>query len=194
VHILVGGWQRRYGIVIQLFATLFVQSCLAGEVIMAAADHQDGHYLLSLDMRIHGKADAVYRVLTDYNHLHLINDSITSSKELDSKANVHRVRIIVRGCVWIFCRTVNQVQVITELSGGYIMFITDPTQSDLRYGHGLWQVIAEGSTTRIKYNADFVPAFWVPPILGPIFFKRTLLAEGQKTINGIERLLQQHQH
>ena len=186
-----GNWQRRGWIAIYLFALSSAQAFATGELISAMVEHQDEHYLLSLDMRIKGKADAVYRVLVDYNHLHLINDSITSSKELDSKGSVHRVHLVVRGCVWIFCRTVNQVQLITELSGGYIMFVTEPTKTDLRYGRGLWQVIDEGSTTRIKYNADFVPAFWVPPILGPVFFKRTLLKEGEKTINGIEHLLNQ---
>ena len=188
------GCHCKYRIAAYLFALTFAQTSVAGDVIKAKVDHKEDHYLLHLDMRIQGKSADVYAVLVDYNHLHRINASIISSKELDSKANVHRVRIVVRGCVWVFCRTIKQVQNITELSDGYIMFVTEPTTSDLRYGRGLWQLIDEGSTTRIKYNADFVPAFWVPPIIGPIFFKRTLLEEGQKTVNGIERLIKQRQH
>ena len=185
-------WQRRVRIASFLLTLSSAQAVAAGEVIKATVDHQDDHYLLHLDMRIQGKAAAVYRVLVDFNHLDRINDSIKSSQDLESKGKVHRVRVVAKGCVWIFCRTISQIQVITELSGGYLMSITEPTKTDLRYGHVLWQVIDEGNTTRIKYNADFVPAFWVPPLIGPLIFKHRLLEEGQKTVNGIERLVTQH--
>jgi hypothetical protein len=186
-----GGWQHRRWIAILLFTLSSIQVCAAGEVIKAAVDHDNDHYLLHLDMRIQAKYAAVYRVLVDFNHLSRINDSITSSKDLGHKENVHRVRIVVKGCVWVFCRSIKQVQLTTELNDGYIMSVTDPTHSDMRYGRVLWQIIDEGSTTRIKYNADFVPAFWVPPLIGPVIFKNRLLEEGKKTVNGIEHLLSQ---
>lgn len=187
-------WQRRIRIAVYLLAFFAGYDCRAGELLNAFVDRREGHYLLHLDMRIAGKAADVYRVLVDFNHINLINDSIKSSQELEHEGKVHRIRIIGEGCIWIFCRRIREVETVTELDGGYIMSVTDPTQSDLRYGRTLWQVIAEGKTTRIKYNADLVPAFWVPPLIGPAIFKKRILEEGQKTINGIERLIQQQQH
>lgn len=186
-------WQHRQRVALYLLVLFSACSSQAGELLNAFVDRREGHYLLHLDMRIQGKSDAVYRTLIDFNHLSLINDSIKSSQELEHKGRVHRVLTAVEGCVWIFCRRIKQVETVTELDGGYIMSVTDPSHSDLRYGRALWQVIDEGETTRIKYNADFVPAFWVPPLLGPMIFKRRLLEEGKKTINGIEHLIQQHQ-
>ena len=161
----------------------------AGELLGANVERRDNHFLLDLNMRIQGKANDVYRVLLDFKHLPSLNDAIKSVQVLEHKGNVYRVRIDVEGCVWIFCRRVTQVQTVTALHYGYIVGIVDPAQSDFRYGRTLWPVIDEGKYTRVQYNADFVPAFWVPPVIGSYLFKRRMLEEGRKTINGIERRL-----
>jgi hypothetical protein len=177
-----------------LLALFTASTCHAGELLEAHVERRDDHYLLHLDMRIQAKYADVLRVLVDFNHIPLINDSIKSSKELAHQGNVYRVYIVGEGCVWIFCRRIQQVEVVTVRNDGYITSVTDPKHSDLRYGRALWHLIDEGKTTRVEYNADFVPDFWVPPLIGPMIFKHRILEEGQKTINGIERLIQQGQH
>jgi hypothetical protein len=186
--------QARIQVAIYLLALLPACACQAGELLEAFAAHRDDHYLLHLDMRIKGKYADVYKILVDFNHIPQVNDSIKSSQELEHHGKVHRVRIVGEGCVWIFCRRIQQVEIVTERDDGYIVSITDPTHSDLRYGRTLWHIIDEGKTTRVQYNADFVPAFWVPPLIGPMIFKHRILKEGQKTINGIERLIQPQHH
>jgi hypothetical protein len=165
----------------------------AGELLNAHVERRDDHYLLHLDMRIKASYADAYRALVDFKHIPLINDSIKSAQILAHKGKITRVRLVAEGCVWIFCRRIAQVQTVTARDDGYIISITDPAHSDLRYGRSLWHLVAEGKTTRITYNADFVPDFWVPPLIGPMIFKHRLLEEGQKTINGIEHLIQQHQ-
>lgn len=182
-------WTCRYCLILLALTVGLGQTCHAGELLEARAERRDDHFLLHVDMRIQGKAKDVYRVLLDFKHLPEINDSIKSAEELSHEGKVYRVRIVVEGCVWIFCRRVKQVQITTELSDGFIMSVTDPDHSDFRYGRALWQVIDEGKYTRVKYNADFVPAFWVPPLIGSYLFNRRMLKEGKKTVNGIERRL-----
>lgn len=145
-------------------------------------------------MRIQGKYADVYRALIDFNHIPRINDSIKSSKVLAHHGNVYRVHIVGEGCVWIFCRRIQQVEVVTVRKDGYLFSVTDAAHSDFRYGRALWHITDEGKTTRVQYNADFVPAFWVPPLIGPMIFKHRILEEGQKTINGIERQLHHPAH
>lgn len=184
-------WQRGLMVVLALMACVSI-SCHAGEVLQAHVERRDGHYLLHLVMRIHAKDSDVYWALLDFKHLPQINDSIKSAKELSHKDGVHRVHIIGEGCVWLICRTIQQEEVVTELANGYLMSVTDPKHSDFQYGRALWHVVDEGKTTRVTYNADLVPAFWIPPLIGPSIFKRRLLREGQKTINGLERHLRTH--
>ena len=174
---------------------LFVSSlsfAQAGELLDAHVNYEDEHYLLHLDMRVLGKSDKIYAILTDYDHLPAVNDTIVSSKLLESKGRQHRVQYESEGCIWIFCRRINQVVIVSELANGYILSETLPAESDLSYGRTLWQVIDEGDTTRLTYDADFVPDFWVPPLIGPMIFKKRILKEGLKTINGIENLANVH--
>jgi hypothetical protein len=182
--------QSSYRSVLCLLLLVTVRASVAGELLHALVTRQDDHYLLHLDMRIQAKRAEVYRILTDCPQLPQVNSAIKSAKELSHKGQVYRVRLISEGCVWIFCRRVKEVDDVTLQDAEYLMVVTDPTHSDLRYGRALWQLIDEGKTTRIKYNADFVPGFWVPPLIGPALLKHVLLKQGLKTINGIERLVQ----
>ena len=177
------------GILLLVSSLSFAQ---AGELLDAHVNYEDEHYFLHLDMRISGKSDRIYAILTDYDHLPAVNDTIVSSKLLESKDGQHRVQYVSEGCVWIFCRRINQVVIVSELANGFILSETQPALSDLRYGRTLWHVIDEGDTTRLTYDADFVPDFWVPPLIGPMIFKKRILEEGQKTINGIESLANVH--
>jgi len=160
----------------------------AGELLYSYIENNGDHYYLSLDMRVEGESSDIYRILTDFDHITDVNDTIVYSKLLKTEGKKHIVHTESEGCVWIFCQRVKQVAEVTELGQGFMMSITDAAQSDLAYGRTLWQVIDEGSTTRIKYNADYVPKFWVPPLIGTSIFKDRMLEEGKKTINGIEKL------
>jgi hypothetical protein len=160
----------------------------AGELLDSYVNEEDDHYVLHLDMRIAASYDAVYAVLMDFSKMAEVNDSIKSSELIESNGKKHKLRFVAEGCVWFFCKKVRQLVTVTELGQGYILSETDPGESDLRYGKTLWQIINEGETTRVKYNADYVPDFWVPPIFGPVIFQNRMLKEGKKTLNGIERL------
>jgi len=179
-----------------LSSLLFV-CCLstswAGELLDAHVNYEDDHYLVHMDMRVKGKRDAIYAIITDFDNITAVNDTIVYSKLLESKGKQHRVHFESEGCIWIFCRRVKQVVTVSEMANGYILSIVDPAESDVKYGRTLWHIIDEGKMTRIKYDADFVPDFWVPPIIGPMIIKQRMLIEGQKTINGIESLANRKQ-
>lgn len=161
----------------------------AGELLNSFVDEVDNHYILNLDMRIDGDYDSVYEVLIDFNHLDKVNQTITSSQLLESSDKIHKVQFMSNGCVWIICQDVNQVVIVTELGNGFIMSETLPDLSDISYGRTLWQVIDEGDSTRIKYHSDLVPDFWLPPFIGSSILQDRMLEEGIKTINGIERII-----
>lgn len=178
----------------RLALCLLLTGCLsspghAGELLQARVQEQKGHYLLHLVMRIHASYTDVLHTLLDFRNLPKINSTIKSAKLLSHKGRVYRVHLVIEGCVWIFCRTIQEEDVVTQLDNGYLSSITDPRHSDFHYGHVLWHLVDEGKTTRVTYNADFVPAFWIPPLFGPAIFKHRLLREGKKTIDGIEYLI-----
>ena len=176
--------------IVLLISLFSVWPCQAGQVLAARAEYRDDHYLLHLDMRLQAQYPDVLRTLLDFPHLPKINDAIKSATVLSQKGNVYRVKLIAEGCIWIFCRRVKQLTTVTVRDDGYITSDTDTKHSDLRYGRELWHIVKEGKTTRVQYNADVIPSFWIPPLIGPALFKHQLLKEGKKTINGIEQLIQ----
>ncbi|MDH5408977.1 MAG: hypothetical protein OEZ33_03450 [Gammaproteobacteria bacterium] len=159
----------------------------AGEVLHSFVDHEDDHFFLQLEMRVNAQLDSVRTVLLDFNKLTKVNNNIIYSRLLESTGQQHKAMVITEGCIWFFCKTLKQVQTIKELPNGYLLVETLPKQSDLEFGNILWHVRAEGKKTLISYSADFIPGFWVPPLIGPWLMNNRLLAEGKETINGIER-------
>ena len=168
---------------------LLTSTSQAGKVSRAHVDYEGGHYLVSVEMKIEARVDAVYAILTDFNHLTALNEVIKVSKLLQSEGKVHVIQLEAEGCVWVFCRRVKQQQRVTELGNGYIQAVTLPDKSDLEYGRVLWHIVQQDGFTLINYHADVVPAFFVPPLLGPYLLKGRMLEEAQKTIEGIERLV-----
>ncbi|MDH5180601.1 MAG: hypothetical protein OEZ39_14850 [Gammaproteobacteria bacterium] len=166
---------------------IFVSPASAGNVVYSHVEYRDGHYLLQLEMQVRADADAVYDVLVDFNYIYTLNDTIKQSKLLESKDKVHKVYIQTEGCIWIFCRAVRQTQKITEQPDRHLLSETIPEQSDLKFGRTLWHIRERDDESIISYRADFVPDFWVPPLIGPWLMKKRLLEEGKKTIYGIER-------
>ena len=170
-----------------LYISILGHSVHAGEVLHSFVDHEDDHFFLQLEMRIRAPLHKVYAVLLDFNHLTRLNNNIIHSRLLASSDKQHKALVITEGCIWFFCKTVTQVQTIQELANGYLLVETLPEQSDLEFGNILWHVRADGKQTLISYSADFIPDFWVPPLIGPWLMNSRLLTEGKETINGIER-------
>ena len=172
---------------------LFSSVSHSGEVIHSYVDHDQGHYLLNLEMGITAPLQNVYAVLLDFNAITELNDSIKVSQLLKQQQNQYTVLLESIGCVWFFCRRIKQVQIVTDIGNGYLQSITDPTQSDMVSGKVLWHVRSDPQNTEqtlITYSADFEPDFFVPPLLGPWLMKKRLLKEGLKTVDGIERKAQ----
>ena len=174
-----------------LLLCMMVGQVQAGKLINAYVNSEDGHYLLNLDMLVEAPLENVYRVLMDAEHLTDLNETIKQSRLLKSKESQQWVYIETEGCIWFFCRTIKQTQLVTEMGGGYITTVTLPEESDMEYGKVLWRLQSQDKQTRINYSADFVPDFWVPPFIGPWLMRNRLLEEGKKTIEGIERRAKQ---
>ena len=170
---------------------LLAGSTQAGEVLHSHVDHDDGHYLLDMEMRIDAPLPRVREVLTDYAHITAINPTVVESTVLISAPPNYRVRVITEGCVLFFCKRMTQFQQVTELASGYIVIVLDTTEGDFTYGRLLWHIQADGDQTRISFSGDLVPDFWVPPLIGPWLLSGVLEEETHKTVEGLERLASQ---
>jgi len=173
---------------------LFIYSTLvnAGDILEAKVTSKDKRYFVSLSVVINADATRVYKLITDYNNLNLISESITESNLIYSLSdNDHRVKVTTNACVTFFCKTIVQVQDVEQLSGMVIVTTSVPDKSDVDYAHARWKITSENGLTHITFNSDLKPSFWIPPLIGPPLIETALKNEALAIIDGLETLAQQ---
>jgi hypothetical protein len=139
-------------------------------------------YSVTFEVVIAASAADVRRMLTDYREWPRLSDSITQSRLVDTDSTgVQRISVTLRSCllVGLFCKTIRQVKDLETLpdgSGYATKFV--PKEGDFASGSESWKILAESNaTTRLRYDATVVPAFHVPPFIGPWLLKRALRRE-----------------
>jgi hypothetical protein len=162
-------------------------SACAGEIRDSSVILADGVYRIAVDARIAAPPDAVFRSITDYDHLSRINHSIEESRIIHTFSPVrHRVRSVIKACILLFCRRVTQVQDISQRDRVRVEADILPELSDFRYGRAVWQLEADGPDTLMHFTAQLKPAFWVPPLIGPWLFENKIVSELLESATAIE--------
>jgi hypothetical protein len=64
---------------------------------------------------------------------------------------------------------------------------TVPRLSDFSYGFTQWDLAPEGNGTRFELRTELRPAFWVPPLLGPMLIEQGLKNSALEALEGLER-------
>ena len=177
---------------------VFGVSCFSG-VGSAAVIHdlkieyRSGRYELVSHIYVDAPREAIFHVLTDYDHFNRISRVYEESGFMEPAADgTPVVYTRMRGCVLFFCKNMTRVERLETREPGFIHTITLPEQSDFRYSISEWILEPEGSGTSVIYRAVLEPDFWLPPIIGPWALKRRLLEGGAGTLDRIESLSQEH--
>lgn len=172
-----------------LCLSLFPLSSYAGEVITASVEYVDKRYIMEVEALISADVHKVKSLLTDYDNLTNLNDAIRESYTVYSLDDIsHRVFVRTEACVSFFCKNITQVQDVEELPGNVIIATVVPKKSDFDYAHARWKISPEGERTRVRFNTDLKPSFWVPPLIGPLLIEKKLRDEVLSTIEGLEKL------
>jgi hypothetical protein len=132
-----------------------------------------GNYRVRMVMLIHAPARYVSSVLTDYKYIYRLNPSITESEILPSpRSGTVRVKTRMQGCILFFCRDVDRVEEVREVNAGHLQAVIIPELSDFTSGSADWRIQPVGDDSRIIYEAQATPAFFIPPVIGSYFVKR----------------------
>jgi hypothetical protein len=174
-----------------LFSTLLFSMLVfparAGDILSSDVTLEAGQYAVTIEAAINAPLNVVYRSITDYNNLATINPSIEESRVLlVMSPDRHRVRSVIKVCILVFCKRVVQVQDVTRVDARTVDAVTLPGDSDFRYGVARWQLTPAGEATRLHFTQEFIPDFWVPPIIGTWLIQRKLLQEVTETAMYIE--------
>ena len=159
-----------------------------GEVVKSTVSHKNGVYNASLVMQINAPTDKVYALFTDYDELARLSDNITDSELIDEDPPEYTVIVKTHNCVLFFCKDLTQTQQVLELGEGYIVFEDIKGQSDFIHAESYWHIFAYKKGTRVTFNSEMKPGFWLPPLIGPWYFKKSLLQETKDMIQQLEKL------
>jgi len=174
---------RRLGAAVLLLPA----SSLAGDILASSVTHDGDSYFLSVTARIDAPIDIVYQSITDFDNLAAINPAIEESQLLAMPgADTRLVRSVIKVCILMFCKRVEQVQDVRMKEAYAIEAVVLPESSDFRSGFARWQLTTSGTSTELLFTNTFEPDFWVPPLIGPWLIKRKLMREVAETAMYIE--------
>jgi len=154
-------------------------------------ERDDAHYRLTSETYFEVSREALYAVLTDFEKFEKFTSAIVESRntEPDEKG---RPGFYARmeGCVLLFCKTFVRVGYLTLSPIAEIVAVSIPEESDFVFSRERWQLTEEGKGTVMKYEFEMIPAFWVPPVIGPFYIQRALRGGAERAVDRIEALAQ----
>lgn len=149
-------------------------------------------YSIAFEATVDATPRQVYAVLSDYARFGELSPAVVSVRVTPAPGGRGvRVRSVLKSCVWVFCRSVVEVQDLVEPDDRTISGRIVPGRGDFERGWTTWRVAAANGRTRVRYEASLVPAFWVPPLIGTWAVARSLRADFEASMPALERLARQ---
>lgn len=169
-------------------------SVFAADILNSEVQYRDGVYRVRFAVRVHARADVVRALMTDYARLSRLSNVVTGAEIVQRFTDGRqRLRLNLRACVWIFCKELRKLQDIATRANGDIVTVAIPAESDFSHAVERWRIVADANDTRaartrIEYESELTPSFFVPPFIGPALIKRALRRELTRSIETLERL------
>jgi hypothetical protein len=178
-----------------LAATL---GALAGSTLAVAATideldvtREHGRYALEANARLDATPESVYAVLTDFddNAYSRISRVYKESRYLEPAADgTPLVYTRMEGCVLWHCMTLERTERLETEAPRWIKSTALPEGSNFKHATSEWVLDPDGDGTKMTYKIELEPDFFVPPVIGPWYLKRTLSQGGLRAVMRIERL------
>ena len=171
------------------FILLWCAGAGAAAIQQSSVVYSRGVYTARLEGLVATAPAEVYRLVTDHDHLYLLNDDVLESVLLTPPdAPVKKRRVTLHVCILFFCRDMQVVESLEENGKDKLIAAVVPQESDFRAGKTVWQVTPEGEThSRLHLHSTFRPGFQVPPVIGPWLIKKKMEQELSMMITRLER-------
>lgn len=172
-----------------LALALWGQCADAADVLQAKVEHVNGVYRVEFEAHLDAEPERVRKIATNYEKLQELSPTVLESRIVSQDSGRVRVDLLLKACVWkIFCRRMRKVTDAMVSADGSILHRTVASESDFSYAEEqLWINAGAGQRgTLARYNAELVPKFFVPPVVGPWLIRRQIISELTKTAQAIE--------
>jgi len=172
-----------------LLLLLSVKSVFASEVLSLEVSSHDDQYVLESENYLQASVSSVFQVLTDYDNYTRLSNVYQESRQLGPGPDgAPRVYTLARGCIVLVCRSVEKVERLDVEVNRRILATVIPELSNLEQGETEWVLSPDGTGTRLTYRMQFVPKFWIPPLIGPPIMRHVLARSGADDLQKLENL------
>jgi hypothetical protein len=152
---------------------------------------QRGRYSLEANARLDATPESIYAVLTDFddNAYSRISRVYKESRYLEPAADgTPVVYTRMEGCLLWHCMTLERTERLETDAPRWIKSTALPEGSNFKHSTSEWVLEPHGDGTVMSYRLEMEPDFFVPPVIGPWYLKRTLSQGGLRAVTRIERL------
>jgi hypothetical protein len=150
-----------------------------------------GRYELEAFARLDATPESIYAVLTDFddNAYSRISRAYKESRYLPPASDgTPLVYTRMEGCMLWHCMTLERTERLETREPEYIKSTALPEHSNFKHATSEWVLEPDGDGTLMTYKLELEPDFFVPPVIGPWYLKRTLSQGGLRAVTRIERL------
>ena len=152
---------------------------------------EGGRYSLEAHAQLDATPESIFHVLTDFddNAYSRISRAYKESRYLEPAADgTPLVYTRMEGCLLWHCVTLERTERLETREPQWIKSTALPEQSNFKHATSEWLLEPDGDGTRMTYRVELEPDFFMPPVIGPWYLKRTLSQGGQRAVTRIERL------
>jgi hypothetical protein len=168
---------------------LSVGAAFASEVISLQVTNRGDLYMLESENYLEASVESVFQVLMDYDNYTRLSSVYQESRQMaPGPDGSPRVYTLARGCIVFVCRSVEKVERLDIDPERRIVATVIPELSNLKQGETEWVLSADGAGTRLTYRMQFVPRFWIPPLIGPPMMRHVLARSGADDLQQLENL------
>lgn len=155
-----------------IFLAVYASSVLAADIRTLEVDESQGRYTVKYDAVLDAPYDQIYDAIANPAHWTQLSRVVTSAEVLAELPNGQRkVGVTFHDCILIFCQTIHKNETLHASRDGSIDTLANPEESDFAYDHEHWQISILDERTRIQYEVEMTPNFFVPPLIGAYILK-----------------------
>jgi ribosome-associated toxin RatA of RatAB toxin-antitoxin module len=133
----------------------------------------------------HAPTTTCYEVLADFDRLETFVPGLVSSDVLSEPGEPIVLHQVGEASAGPFDYTLDVTLAVHEDPPRRIEF--ERTDGNLRQMKGSWTVTGDAVHCDIAYFADIEPAFWVPPLIGPVLMRKRIATQLKGVVEEIRR-------
>ena len=150
-----------------------------------------GIYAFEAEARLAATRESIYAVITDFddNAYSRISRSYKESRYLEPAADgTPIVYTRMEGCMKKRCISFARTERLETDAPRWMKSTALPELSDFKHAMSEFVLEPDGDGTKLIYRTEIEPDFFVPPLIGPWFLKRTVSKGALSALTRIEGL------